>query len=93
MYGTVVSVEDQDVVLELAPGVEVRFLRRAIMDVVPDPSEMQVEDPAPERFRDSRRSRGRRRHRRLTAAAIRVNGGPNDKRIERIEGQARSGSP
>jgi preprotein translocase subunit YajC len=48
MYGTVVSVEDQDVVLELAPGVEVRFLRRAIMDVVPDPSEMQAEDPAPE---------------------------------------------
>jgi preprotein translocase subunit YajC len=48
MYGTVVSVEDQDVVLELAPGVEVRFLRRAIMDVVTDPSEMQVEDLAPE---------------------------------------------
>ena len=48
MYATVVSVEDQDVVLELAPGVEVRFLRRAIMDVVPDPSEMEVEDPAPE---------------------------------------------
>ena len=38
MYGTVVAVEDQDVVLEVAPGVEVRFLRRAIMDVVPDPS-------------------------------------------------------
>jgi preprotein translocase subunit YajC len=47
MYGTVVGVEDQDVILELAPGVEVRFLRRAIMDVVPDPSEMQAEDPAP----------------------------------------------
>ena len=44
MYGTVTSVEDQDVVLEVAPGVEVRFLRRAIMDVVPDPSEMEVED-------------------------------------------------
>jgi preprotein translocase subunit YajC len=38
MYATVVSVEDQDVVLEIAPGVEARFLRRAIMDVVPDPS-------------------------------------------------------
>jgi preprotein translocase YajC subunit len=48
MYATVTSVEDQDVVLEVAPGVEVRFLRRAIMDVVPDPSEMEVEDTAPE---------------------------------------------
>ncbi len=48
MYGTVVEVDDQDVVLEIAPGVEARFLRRAIMDVVPDPSEMQAEDPAPE---------------------------------------------
>ncbi len=48
MYGTVVEIDDQDVVLEVAPGVEVRFLRRAIMDVVPDPSEMQAEEPAPE---------------------------------------------
>lgn len=48
MYATVVSVEDQDVVLEVAPGVEVRFLRRAIMEVVRDPSETEVDDPAPE---------------------------------------------
>jgi preprotein translocase subunit YajC len=48
MYATVTSVEDQDVVLEVAPGVEVRFLRRAIMDVVPDPTGMEAEDPAPE---------------------------------------------
>ena len=48
MYATVTSVEDQDVVLEVAPGVEVRFLRRAIMDVVTDPSEMEVEDPESE---------------------------------------------
>jgi preprotein translocase subunit YajC len=48
MYGTVVAVEDQDVVLEVAPGVEVRFLRRAILDVVPDPSDTEVTDPAPE---------------------------------------------
>ena len=34
MYATVTSVEDADVMLEVAPGVEVRFLRRAIMDVV-----------------------------------------------------------
>lgn len=48
MYGTVVEVDDQDAVLEVAPGVEIRFLRRAIMDVVPEPSEMQAEEPAPE---------------------------------------------
>ena len=36
MYGTVVAVEDQDVILEVAPGIDVRFMRRAIMDVVPD---------------------------------------------------------
>jgi preprotein translocase subunit YajC len=35
MYATVVSMEDGDVVLEIAPGVHVRCLRRAIMDVVP----------------------------------------------------------
>lgn len=48
MYATVISVEDQDVVLELAPGVEVRFLRRAIMDVVPEPYDVGTEDPEPE---------------------------------------------
>jgi len=37
MYATVVALEDQDVILEVAPGIEVRYLRRAIMDVVPDP--------------------------------------------------------
>ena len=36
MYATVVSLEDADVVLEVAPGVNVRYMRRAIMNVVPD---------------------------------------------------------
>ena len=36
MYATVVSVEGDDVVLEVAPGVNVSYMRRAIMDVVPD---------------------------------------------------------
>ena len=36
MYATVVSVEGDDVVLEVAPGVNVRYMRRAIMTVVPD---------------------------------------------------------
>jgi preprotein translocase subunit YajC len=47
MYATVVAVEDQDVVLEVAPGVNVRYLRRAVMDVVPDPSHMEAENPGP----------------------------------------------
>src|SRR5262252_5646998 len=41
MYATVVDVDGDDVVLEVAPGVEVRYLRRAIMDVV-SPSEDSV---------------------------------------------------
>jgi preprotein translocase subunit YajC len=39
MYATVASVDGDDVVLEVSPGVEVRFMRRAIMDVVPDGDE------------------------------------------------------
>jgi preprotein translocase subunit YajC len=34
MYATVVGVDGDDVVLEVAPGVEVRYMKRAIMDVV-----------------------------------------------------------
>lgn len=34
MYATVAAVDGDDVILEVAPGVEVRFLRRAIMEVV-----------------------------------------------------------
>jgi preprotein translocase YajC subunit len=36
IYGTIVGVDGQDLDLEIAPGVEVRIMRRAIMDVVPD---------------------------------------------------------
>jgi preprotein translocase subunit YajC len=36
MYATVVSVDGDDVVLEIAPGVNVRYMRKAIMGVVPD---------------------------------------------------------
>ena len=36
MYATVTSVEGDDVMLEVAPGVNVRYMRRAIMNVVPD---------------------------------------------------------
>jgi preprotein translocase subunit YajC len=34
MYATVVEVDGDDVVLEVAPGIEVRYMKRAIMDVV-----------------------------------------------------------
>src|SRR5512142_2470981 len=51
MYATVAAVEDQEVVLEVAPGVNVRFLRRAIMDVIPDPAQdygqTKAEEPEP----------------------------------------------
>lgn len=45
MYGTVVSGDDRDVVIEIAPGVHVTMLRRAIMEVVADD---QLSDPVDE---------------------------------------------
>lgn len=36
MYGTVISGDDRDVTIEIAPGVQVTMLRRAIMEVVPE---------------------------------------------------------
>jgi preprotein translocase subunit YajC len=36
MYGTVITADDENVLLEVAPGVQIRFLRRAVMDVVPE---------------------------------------------------------
>jgi preprotein translocase subunit YajC len=63
MYGTVVSGDDRDVVIEIAPGVQVTMLRRAIMDTVSDdaatggtmptlddiePAEAEAEEPAAE---------------------------------------------
>jgi preprotein translocase subunit YajC len=47
MYATVAALEDQDVILEVAPGVHVRFLRRAILDVVSNPGHMEPEEPVP----------------------------------------------
>jgi preprotein translocase subunit YajC len=44
MYGTVISGDDRDVVIEIAPGVQVTMLRRAIMDVVSDDSMPSHED-------------------------------------------------
>jgi preprotein translocase YajC subunit len=36
MYATVVAVDGDDVILEVSPGVEVRYVKRAIMQVLPD---------------------------------------------------------
>lgn len=36
LYGTVVSGDDRDIVVEIAPGVHVKMLRRAVMEVLPD---------------------------------------------------------
>jgi preprotein translocase subunit YajC len=36
MYATVVEIDDDGVVLEIAPGVEARFVRQAIGQVLPD---------------------------------------------------------
>jgi preprotein translocase YajC subunit len=46
MYATVVDVDGDDVILEVAPGVEVRYMKRAVMDVV-SPGEAEDEDEAP----------------------------------------------
>ena len=34
MYATVVDVDGDDVILEVAPGVEIRYMKRAIMEVI-----------------------------------------------------------
>jgi preprotein translocase subunit YajC len=44
MYATVVEVDGDDVVLEVAPGVEVRYLKRSIMEVI-TPGDEEAEVP------------------------------------------------
>jgi preprotein translocase subunit YajC len=48
MYGTVVSVDDSDVVIEVAPGVNIRMLRRAVMDVLSDDGPVAGESQSPQ---------------------------------------------
>jgi len=51
MYATVSAVDGDDVILEVAPGVDVRYMRRAVMEVVaPGDAEADetVEDDEPE---------------------------------------------
>ena len=46
MYATVVGVDGDDVILEVAPGVEVRYIKRAIMQVLPNDEEPAEADYA-----------------------------------------------
>jgi preprotein translocase subunit YajC len=46
MYATVIDVDGDDVVLEVAPGVHVRYMKRAVMDVV-SPGDAPEEDYVP----------------------------------------------
>jgi preprotein translocase subunit YajC len=51
MYATVIEVDGDDVVLEVAPGVEVRYLKRAIMEVIDSGDEAETfEDGDPDSF-------------------------------------------
>jgi preprotein translocase subunit YajC len=52
MYATVVDVDGDDVILEVAPGVEVRYMKRAVMDVV-SPGDAVDEDVAPDEETDT----------------------------------------
>ncbi len=53
MYGTVISGDDRDVVIEIAPGVQVTMLRRAVMDVISDD---QADQPMPETIDETEQS-------------------------------------
>lgn len=53
MYATVVAVDGDDVVLEVAPDVEVRYMKRAIMDVVNPGEEPEDAEETEETEEDS----------------------------------------
>lgn len=47
LYGTVTEVTDEDIVLEIAPGIEVRYVKAAILRVLDDedvPADAEVAD-------------------------------------------------
>ena len=67
LIGTIVSIEDDEVVLEVAPGITNRYVRRAIMRVVPDETAEEagtapgagpdLTEPVPEPISDETASR------------------------------------
>ena len=67
MYATVSAVDGDDVILEVAPGVDVRYMRRAVMEVIAAGEEKRRPSPrTPSTTTTSRTRRGlrcpRRRH-------------------------------
>ena len=54
LYGTVISGDDRNVVVEIAPGVEVKMLRQAIATVVPDEEPDGVYDTMPDTAEDDK---------------------------------------
>jgi preprotein translocase subunit YajC len=55
LYGTVKALEDDDLRLEIAPGVEVRVARRAVARVIPDEEEEEPEELEPGEEPEERR--------------------------------------
>ncbi|HMH92458.1 MAG TPA: preprotein translocase subunit YajC [Streptosporangiaceae bacterium] len=53
IYGTVVSGDDRDIVVEIAPGVQVTMLRRAVMEVVPEDDQGGTPTSEPETEEDT----------------------------------------
>jgi preprotein translocase subunit YajC len=52
MYADVVAVDGDDVVLEVAPGVEVRYAKRAVAEVLA-PGEREAEEPTDSEYAES----------------------------------------
>jgi preprotein translocase subunit YajC len=48
LYGTVKALEDDELRVEIAPGVEVRIARRAVAGVVTEPDEEEQAEPVAE---------------------------------------------
>ncbi len=47
IYGTIVDGDDQNVIVEVAPNVQIKMMRRAIMGVVPDDEPDGVRNTVP----------------------------------------------
>ncbi len=54
IYGTITGAEGDDVVVEIAKGVEVHMTRRAIAAVLPPEEEDELDDPSSEHAREIR---------------------------------------
>lgn len=44
LYATVVEIDDDAIVVEAAPGVQLRYAKAAVLRVVPDPSDTDYDD-------------------------------------------------